>query len=178
MSTSIGAGFAEPADREALLALPKTGPALRAFEALLSAADDKWPLDHAMRGYGHTDSVDSILIELDLYPDPESEPYARVRVTETDPDTGETYDDEDATVQAYQRAVAESIVALKSAFREDTETDGGSLEITPRYRWLESRSDEVSGLYYDVSGLYQLSPAGRAFKDRLGVERRFFVTAV
>ncbi len=67
------------------------------------------------------------------------------------------------------KKITEAYEKLQKAFEEKT---GLSLGI--RYHEADDRGDEVNGAFWEVSGVYQLTPAGEKYKDK--IERKFWTT--
>ena len=73
--------------------------------------------------------------------------------------------------------ITEAFKALQAAFAKATAVGDSHLDLSISYHDAEDegdRYDEVDGVFWAVDGLYQLSPAGQKFGDK--VERQFFVT--
>jgi hypothetical protein len=63
---------------------------------------------------------------------------------------------------------------IQAVFRGKT-----GLEVNLRFHSQDDngdRYDGVNGLYWDVDGFYEISPAGKRLKEIANVERQFFVT--
>jgi hypothetical protein len=66
---------------------------------------------------------------------------------------------------------------LSKAFTEATTVNGTGLELEPRFHNSDSegdRYDDVSGGFFHVEGMHQLTPAGKKLADK--IERKFYVT--
>lgn len=65
---------------------------------------------------------------------------------------------------------------LQAAFAKATAVDGAGLELFLGHHSQHDDGDcydEVDGVFFAVGGMYQLTPAGTKFADR--IERKFFV---
>ena len=85
-------------------------------------------------------------------------------------------DDPNAVEKAIQQ-ITNAWETLAAAFTKATTVDGAGLELTPRFHNADNdgdRYDDVSGGFFHVEGVHQLTPAGRKFADK--IERKFFVT--
>jgi hypothetical protein len=88
--------------------------------------------------------------------------------------------DEDARATYEKEAVAtitQAFKDLQTAFARATSASDSHLDLRISYHDAEehgSRYDEIGGVFWHVEGLYQLSPAGLKFQDR--VQRKSFVT--
>ena len=59
--------------------------------------------------------------------------------------------------------------SLCTKFKEET-----NLELNIGYHEAEDRADEVNGVYWFLDGVYQYSPAGEKYKDK--IERKCWTT--
>lgn len=85
-----------------------------------------------------------------------------------------------ATVDAAKRLavygqIEAAFESLNLAFQKKTKVGDCCLELNPRYHDPNygDRYDDVTGSYFHVSGVYQLTPAGKKFEQI--IERKFFV---
>jgi hypothetical protein len=79
--------------------------------------------------------------------------------------------EDDDKASALQGKIVDAWVNLQSAFHKNTK----GLELNMAYQEPEGSSyDEVTGFYYCVGGMYQLTPAGKKFEKI--VSRKFFIT--
>jgi hypothetical protein len=83
-------------------------------------------------------------------------------------------DGPDAVSQAI-RQIEVAWKRLAESFTRATMVEGAGLELSPDYHNPENgdRYDEVEGGFFHVEGVYQLSPAGKKYGDR--IERASFV---
>jgi hypothetical protein len=182
MATYTGAGFADVADRERLLALPRTGPAILAFEAFVARFDDAYGVFHAIRYTPEGESVQGMLDGLLLTDEEAADPdaFAGSYPEEADPHEAPEDTVHRANVAHLDRFLAE----LREAFRldtavsyvEDGERKTSHLTITPAHHDGDG-ADEVDGLYYDIGNLSRPTPAAEGFAEALGIGRRFYTFA-
>lgn len=74
------------------------------------------------------------------------------------------------------RTISQALETLKAAFARATAVGKSHLDLCIGHHDPDDgdRYDEVKGAFWSVDGLYQLSPAGQKFGNK--VQRKFFVT--
>jgi len=85
-----------------------------------------------------------------------------------------TADGERAAEEAIEQIEA-AWKRLAEAFTKATTVEGAGLGLNPRYHDPDygDRYDEVEGGFFDIEGVYRLSPAGRKYARQ--IKRRCFV---
>jgi hypothetical protein len=82
----------------------------------------------------------------------------------------------DLDSEASQQVVS-AWASVSAAFTKATAVKGQGLTLAVRFHNADNdgdRYDDVSGGFFHVDGVYQLTPAGRQFAAK--IERKFFVT--
>jgi hypothetical protein len=85
--------------------------------------------------------------------------------------------DDPGAVEKAIRQITSAWETLAAAFTKATTVEGAGLELVPRFHNADNdgdRYDDVSGGFFHVDGVYQLTPAGRKFAGK--IERKFYVT--
>ncbi len=101
--------------------------------------------------------------DLDRFFDNHGSDFAALGYAQNAGDMPEVYEDEDSKEDyGLDRKCQELWDKLVETFNKRT---GLSLRIG--FVEAEERSDEVDGVYWAVDGVYQLSPAGKKYKDKI-----------
>jgi hypothetical protein len=85
--------------------------------------------------------------------------------------------DDPTAVEKTIRQIESAWACLFAAFMKATAVDGVGLSLAARFHNADNdgdRYDDVSGGFFHVDGVYQLTPAGRKFAGK--IERKFYVT--
>jgi hypothetical protein len=81
-----------------------------------------------------------------------------------------------AEIESDEKTIQQITSAWDSLSKVFTQATEG-LELVPRFHNADNdgdQYDDVSGGFFHVEGMYQLTPAGRKFADK--IERKFYVT--
>jgi len=78
-------------------------------------------------------------------------------------------DDRGELDEADEQAISEAYEKLQAHFETMT-----GLTLLVRYHTREDRGDEVDGCFWEVEGVYQLTPAGKKWQTK--IERKFWTT--